>query len=71
MFVPDLSEVAPNEVLGPFLEVIRSEETTGPITGMALGSINKFLSYGFIGKTWESSYAGSYTVHLSVTCLVI
>ena len=51
MYVPDLNEISPNEVLGPFLEVIRSEETTGPITGMALGSINKFLSYGFIGET--------------------
>ena len=50
MVASDLSELAPNEVLGPFLEVIRSEETTGPITGMALGSVNKFLSYGFIGK---------------------
>lgn len=27
----------------PFLEVIRSEETSGPITGVALSSMNKFL----------------------------
>jgi len=29
--------------LKPFLSVIRSEETTGPITGVALASVNKFL----------------------------
>ena len=34
----------------PFLEVIRSEDTTGPITGLALSTINKFLSYGLIGE---------------------
>lgn len=36
--------------LRPFLEVIRSEDTTGPITGLALTSVNKFLSYALIGK---------------------
>lgn len=34
--------------IGPFLEVIRSEDTSGPLTGMAISSINKFLSYGLI-----------------------
>eukprot|EP01114_Cavostelium_apophysatum_P009107 TRINITY_DN2217_c0_g1_i3.p1 TRINITY_DN2217_c0_g1~~TRINITY_DN2217_c0_g1_i3.p1 ORF type:complete len:1471 (+),score=363.32 TRINITY_DN2217_c0_g1_i3:184-4596(+) len=29
--------------LKPFLNVIRSEETSGPITGVALSSVNKFL----------------------------
>jgi len=48
--VPDLDEVTPNEFLAPFLAVIRSEETTGPITGHALTSVNKFLSYGLIGE---------------------
>jgi golgi-specific brefeldin A-resistance guanine nucleotide exchange factor 1 len=45
-----LDEIAPNEFLTPFLSVIRSETTTGPITGLALTSINKFLAYGLIGK---------------------
>jgi brefeldin A-resistance guanine nucleotide exchange factor 1 len=31
----------------PFLEVIRSEETSGPITGVALSSMHKFM-HGFI-----------------------
>lgn len=46
----DLSEVEPNIFLRPFLEVVRSEDTTGPITGLALTSVNKFLSYCLIGK---------------------
>lgn len=46
----DLDEVTPNEFLTPFLAVIRSEETTGPITGLALTSVDKFLSYGLIGE---------------------
>ncbi len=35
---------------GPFLEVIRSEETTGPVMNLALSSVFKFLCYGLIGK---------------------
>lgn len=46
----ELSDVEPNVFLRPFLEVVRSEDTTGPITGLALTSVNKFLSYGLIGK---------------------
>ena len=45
----DLSEIDVNTFLGPFLDVIRSEDTTGPITGVALSSVNKFLSYGLVG----------------------
>eukprot|EP01137_Pigoraptor_chileana_P021559 Opistho-2@85444 len=44
----DLHSVDIGELIIPFLEVIRSEETTGPITGVALSSVNKFLSYGII-----------------------
>lgn len=50
-----LDEVSPNEFLGPFLEVIRSEDTTGPITGLALTSVNKFLQYGLIGELVHES----------------
>lgn len=51
VFFPlDLSEIDANLYLGPFLEVIRSEDTAGPITGVALSSINKFLCYGLIGS---------------------
>ena len=46
----DISELDTLTYLKPFLAVIRSEETSGPITGVALSSIHKFLSYGFIRK---------------------
>ncbi|ORZ10721.1 hypothetical protein BCR42DRAFT_333206 [Absidia repens] len=36
-------------LLNPFLEVIRSGNTTGPIAGTALGSVEKFLHYEIIG----------------------
>ncbi|KAM9808682.1 Golgi-specific brefeldin A-resistance guanine nucleotide exchange factor 1 isoform 1-T2 [Syngnathus typhle] len=49
----ELSDVEPNVFLRPFLEVVRSEDTTGPITGLALTSVNKFLSYGLIDADHE------------------
>lgn len=36
-------------ITGPFLEVIRSEDTSGPVTELALSAVFKFLSYGLIG----------------------
>lgn len=47
--IEDLRLTQPMVFLGPFLDVIRSEETTGPITSLALAGVNKFLSYGLIG----------------------
>lgn len=57
--VADLSEVDVNTFLGPFLEVIRSEDTTGPVTGVALLSVNKFLSYGLVGMFTSFYYSAS------------
>ena len=48
--ITDLEEVDSVTFLAPFLEVIRSENTTGPITGVALSSINKILSYNLLGE---------------------
>lgn len=48
--IEDLKLVSPEVFLAPFLEAIRSEETTGPITSIALSAVNKFLSYGLIGE---------------------
>lgn len=48
--VDDLKSLDPGTYLSPFLEVIRSKETTGPVTNLALAAVNKFLSYGLIGK---------------------
>lgn len=53
--IKDLSEIEPNVFLRPFLEVVRSEDTTGPITGLALTSVNKFLSYGLIDANHEAA----------------
>uniref|UniRef100_A0A1B0CTH7 Putative golgi-specific brefeldin a-resistance guanine nucleotide exchange factor 1-like isoform x2 n=1 Tax=Lutzomyia longipalpis TaxID=7200 RepID=A0A1B0CTH7_LUTLO len=47
----DLRLIDPNVFLGPFLDVIKSEETTGPVTSLALSAVNKFLSYGLIDPT--------------------
>lgn len=49
--IEDLRLIDPNVFLAPFLDVIRSEETTGQITSLALSALNKFLSYGLIGKS--------------------
>lgn len=36
--------------LKPFCDIIQSDDTTGPITGMAITSLDKFLAYGLIGE---------------------
>ncbi|XP_022788096.1 Golgi-specific brefeldin A-resistance guanine nucleotide exchange factor 1-like isoform X3 [Stylophora pistillata] len=56
--ISDLSEIDVNTFLGPFLDVIRSEDTTGPVTGVALSSVNKFLSYGLVDPASESAASG-------------
>ncbi|KAF7667847.1 hypothetical protein LDENG_00040800 [Lucifuga dentata] len=53
--IKELPDVEPNVFLRPFLEVVRSEDTTGPITGLALTSVNKFLSYGLIDSNHEAA----------------
>ncbi|KPJ02511.1 Golgi-specific brefeldin A-resistance guanine nucleotide exchange factor 1 [Papilio xuthus] len=52
--VEDLRLLDPPTYLSPFLEVIRSKETTGPVTSLALSAIHKFLSYGLIDPTHPS-----------------
>ncbi|KNF04843.1 hypothetical protein PSTG_01897 [Puccinia striiformis f. sp. tritici PST-78] len=44
----DLSQLDALTLLSPFLAVVRSNETNGPITALALSSIDKFLTYSFI-----------------------
>ncbi|ESO85819.1 hypothetical protein LOTGIDRAFT_130403 [Lottia gigantea] len=63
----DLDELEPNGFLTPFLEVVRSEDTTGPITGLALTSINKFLSYGLVDVQCELSPAAIENIADAVT----
>jgi brefeldin A-resistance guanine nucleotide exchange factor 1 len=49
----ELSEINFTNDVGPFLEVIRSEDTSGPVTELALSAVFKFLSYGLIGNILE------------------
>ncbi|XP_070186725.1 Golgi-specific brefeldin A-resistance guanine nucleotide exchange factor 1-like isoform X2 [Littorina saxatilis] len=65
--ITDLEELEPNVFLSPFLDVIRSEDTTGPITGLALSSINKFLSYNLIDHTVETAGAAIENIADAVT----
>jgi len=44
----DFNSLDTVEFLMPFLDVIRSEDVTGHVTGLALTSVNKFLSYDLI-----------------------
>ncbi|KAA0168458.1 hypothetical protein FNF31_00340 [Cafeteria roenbergensis] len=46
--IQDLGSVDCLWYLKPFLETIVSEQASGPITGTALASVNKFLLYGFL-----------------------
>lgn len=45
--------------MAPFLEVIRSEDVNDGITGLALTSVDKFLSYGLLDvNTTLNNYSG-------------
>ncbi|KAL6725186.1 hypothetical protein Aduo_007257 [Ancylostoma duodenale] len=46
--VADLGDMNPLTYLSPFLDVIKAQNTNGPITEAALSSVAKFLSYGLI-----------------------
>ncbi|ERL94183.1 hypothetical protein D910_11465 [Dendroctonus ponderosae] len=52
--IDDLRLIEPDVYLSPFLEVVRCEDTSGPVTSLALAAINKFLSYGLIDPTHAS-----------------
>ena len=47
----DFCAVSPVLYLAPFLEVVRSAETSGPITGAALAAVHKFTSLGLVDST--------------------
>ncbi|XP_044276109.1 Golgi-specific brefeldin A-resistance guanine nucleotide exchange factor 1 isoform X3 [Varanus komodoensis] len=65
--ITELSAIEPIVFLRPFLEVIRSEDTTGPITGLALTSVNKFLSYALIDASHEGTAEGMESMADAVT----
>lgn len=78
--IADLRDIEPNVFLTPFLNVIKSDETTGPVTSLALSSVNKFLSYGLITrlvgelipphdfKQLKHSYFRNTTPHTAYNC---
>ncbi|XP_066139607.1 Golgi-specific brefeldin A-resistance guanine nucleotide exchange factor 1 [Euwallacea fornicatus] len=65
--VEDLRLIEPDVFLFPFLDVIRSEDTSGPVTSLALAAINKFLSYGLIDPTHATVPHTVYNIADAVT----
>ncbi|CAF3886360.1 unnamed protein product [Adineta steineri] len=53
--ISDLQDIDSLTFLTPFLDIIRSDEISGPMTCLALNAVNKFLSYGLIDTLSESS----------------
>jgi hypothetical protein len=51
----DLRDLDPSQVLEPFLEVIRSGDTNGYITGTALASVETFMHFRIIGTKLNNS----------------
>ena len=49
--ITDLCEIELCVFLQPFLDVIRSPDTTGPTTGAALFSVNKFICCNMIDSS--------------------
>ncbi|ORY75549.1 Sec7-domain-containing protein, partial [Neocallimastix californiae] len=62
-----VSELDPFELLYPFLEIIRSGETTGPITGAALSSVENFIKYEIINIKHPNLYYAISALVTSVT----
>ncbi|CAF0759689.1 unnamed protein product [Adineta steineri] len=65
--VSNLQDIDSNTFLAPFLDIIRSDETSGPITCLALNAVNKFLSYGLIDTQGESAASAIDKVANAVT----
>ena len=42
-------EIGVLDIVRPFCLVVINEETTGPITGLAIGALDKFLASGLLG----------------------
>ncbi|KAJ3296061.1 GDP/GTP exchange factor for ARF [Rhizoclosmatium sp. JEL0117] len=62
--VTDLRDLEPVLLLAPFLEVIKSGDTTGPITGAALAAVEKFIKYRVLDPNHPNlPYAMSVMTH--------
>ncbi|KAL0041048.1 hypothetical protein WJX77_003321 [Trebouxia sp. C0004] len=63
----DWSAVDPMDYLTPFMEVIRSPETSGPITGVALTAVSRFLDTYIIGDTGDQATEAMHAIADAVT----
>ena len=63
----DFGAISPVLYLAPFLEVVRSAETSGPITGAALDAVHKFTSRGLIGAAGPFAAEAMHAVVDAVT----
>ncbi|KAL3311845.1 hypothetical protein Ciccas_009569 [Cichlidogyrus casuarinus] len=71
--ISNLNEIEPLVYLTPFLNVVKSESTSGYITDLALTSVDKFLSYGLIdpsSATDSSSLAAIASAADAIACAV-
>ncbi|KAI8838851.1 hypothetical protein BJ741DRAFT_562615 [Chytriomyces cf. hyalinus JEL632] len=67
--VEDLALLEPVHLLAPFLDVIKSGDTTGPITGAALSAVEKFITYKVIDPNHPSlPHAMSLLTHTVSNC---
>ena len=64
----DWSTVDPMEYLTPFIEVIRSPEISGPITGVALTAVSRFLDAYIIGNCQQYTFSLRTLLLMSVQC---
>ncbi|KAI9097391.1 hypothetical protein DFS34DRAFT_621510 [Phlyctochytrium arcticum] len=65
--IDDINQLSPSDLLDPFLEVIRSGDTTGPITGAALSSVEKFIAFSILNLNHPSLPTAMAALTYSVT----
>ncbi|KAJ3076852.1 GDP/GTP exchange factor for ARF [Podochytrium sp. JEL0797] len=67
--VQDLRDLDPIVLLDPFLAVIKSGDTTGPITATALNAVEKFIKYRVLDPNHPSlPHAMSVLTHTVANC---
>ncbi|KAF2354695.1 Sec7 domain [Trinorchestia longiramus] len=64
---PGAAPPSPAVFLEPFLAVIRSDDTTGPVTKTALASVNRMLSYGLLSTSSPGAAAAVEDIATTVT----
>lgn len=62
-----IGDLEPITYLTPFLDVIRAENTTGPVTGLGLSAVSKFLSYGLIDAKHSTAPVAAENIADAVT----